>query len=204
MRLFERVCRPAKTTQQFLPLHFLFPSPAPPRKKHPRPTQRLVTKDSHPNPGSDRVLTPSRRRISRPLATAQEQRPYRAPNRNVSYVIRGSRSCPHQESHPSKQAGTNTPPTSTIRSCAHAMDQGYPLTGPSPGDNPPTYTDMPNPIVFLPVSVSTSGRVYDDFTRLLILHVYREAIVLYPENYRRNLNSFVFCKTHVWQFSRVL
>jgi len=28
------------------------------------------------------------------------------------------------------------------------------------------YTDSPDPIVFLPVSVSTSGRVYDDFTRL--------------------------------------
>ena len=28
------------------------------------------------------------------------------------------------------------------------------------------YADRPDPIVFLPVSVSTSGRVYDDFTRL--------------------------------------
>jgi hypothetical protein len=154
MRLFERVCRPAKTTQQFLPLHFLFPSPVSPRKKHPRPTQRLVTKDSRPNPGSDRVLTPSRGRISRPLATVILQ---------------------------NKHLGANTPPPSAIRSCVHAMDQGYPLTGPSPGDNPPIYTDMPNPIVFLPVSVSTSGRVYDDFTRLFILHVYLEASIISGE-----------------------
>jgi hypothetical protein len=49
-------------------------------------------KESHPKPGSDRVMTPSRARISSPLATAREQRPYRAPNRNVTHVIKGSRS----------------------------------------------------------------------------------------------------------------
>jgi hypothetical protein len=51
-------------------------------------------KDSHPKPASDRVLTPSRTRISSPLFTAREQRPYRAPNRNVTHVIRGSHSWP--------------------------------------------------------------------------------------------------------------
>jgi hypothetical protein len=49
-------------------------------------------KDSHPKPASDRVLTPSRARISSPLATAREQRPYHVPKRNVTHVIRGSRS----------------------------------------------------------------------------------------------------------------
>ena len=39
----------------------------------------------------------------------------------------------------------------------------------------------PDPIVCLPDSVSTSGRVYDDFTRLLFLHVYREASILTGE-----------------------
>ena len=43
------------------------------------------------------------------------------------------------------------------------------------------YADRPDPIVFLPVSVNTSGRVYDDFTRLLFLHVYREASILTGE-----------------------
>ena len=43
------------------------------------------------------------------------------------------------------------------------------------------YTDRSDPIVFLPVSVSTSGRVYDDFTRLLFLHAHREANVLAGE-----------------------
>jgi hypothetical protein len=36
------------------------------------------------------------------------------------------------------------------------------------------YKDRPDPIVFLPIAVSTSGRVYEDFTRLLFLHEYRE------------------------------
>ncbi len=40
----------------------------------------------------DKVLTPSRARISSPLDTVREQRPYRTPNRNVTQVIRGSRS----------------------------------------------------------------------------------------------------------------
>ena len=38
------------------------------------------------------------------------------------------------------------------------------------------YGDRPDPIVFLPVAVRTSGLVYDDFARvrLLFLHVHRE------------------------------
>ena len=40
------------------------------------------------------------------------------------------------------------------------------------------YADRPDPIVFLPVAVSTSGRVYEDFTRLLFLHAHREASIL--------------------------
>jgi hypothetical protein len=36
------------------------------------------------------------------------------------------------------------------------------------------YADRPDPIVFLPIVVSTSGRVYEDFARLLFLHVHRE------------------------------
>ena len=57
---------------------------------------------------SDRVLTPSRTHISSPLATAREQRPYRAPNRNMTYVIRGS--CyPPQEPDPTKRARAKFP-----------------------------------------------------------------------------------------------
>ena len=43
------------------------------------------------------------------------------------------------------------------------------------------YGDRPEPIVFLPVAVSTSGRVYDDFVRLLFLHAHREASILAGE-----------------------
>jgi hypothetical protein len=35
------------------------------------------------------------------------------------------------------------------------------------------YVDTPDPIVFLPITVSTSGHVYEDFTRLFFLNTYR-------------------------------
>jgi hypothetical protein len=43
------------------------------------------------------------------------------------------------------------------------------------------YADRSDPIVFLPIVVSTSGHVYEDFARLLFLHVYREASILAGE-----------------------
>jgi hypothetical protein len=53
------------------------------------------------------------------------------------------------------------------------------------------YVDRPDPIVFLPITVSTSGRVYEDFARMIFLHVHREASIC-PENYLRNLPRFTF------------
>jgi hypothetical protein len=35
--------------------------------------------------------------------------------------------------------------------------------------------DRSEPIAFMPVAVDTSGRIYDDFLRLLFLHAHREA-----------------------------
>jgi hypothetical protein len=43
------------------------------------------------------------------------------------------------------------------------------------------YADRPDPIVFLPIAVSTSGHVYEDFTRLFFFHTYRESSVLTGE-----------------------
>ncbi len=43
------------------------------------------------------------------------------------------------------------------------------------------YSDKPDPVVFLPRTVSTSGRVYENFTRLLFFHVYRETSILTGE-----------------------
>jgi hypothetical protein len=43
------------------------------------------------------------------------------------------------------------------------------------------YINRPDPIVFLPVAVDTTGRLYDDFSRLLFLHTHREASVLTNE-----------------------
>jgi hypothetical protein len=40
------------------------------------------------------------------------------------------------------------------------------------------YIDRPEPIAFMPVAVDTSGRIYDDFLRLLFWHTHREASVL--------------------------
>jgi hypothetical protein len=42
------------------------------------------------------------------------------------------------------------------------------------------YADRPDPIVFLPITVSTSGHVYEDF-RLFFLHTHREASILAGE-----------------------
>jgi hypothetical protein len=43
------------------------------------------------------------------------------------------------------------------------------------------YVDRPDPIVFLSITVRTSGRVYEDFTRLFFLYTYREASILAGE-----------------------
>ena len=40
------------------------------------------------------------------------------------------------------------------------------------------YIDHPEPITFIPVPLDTSGRIYDDFLRLLFLHAHREALAL--------------------------
>ena len=43
------------------------------------------------------------------------------------------------------------------------------------------YIDRPEPIVFMPVGVDTSDRIYDDFLRLLFRQAHREASVLANE-----------------------
>ena len=43
------------------------------------------------------------------------------------------------------------------------------------------YLNRPDPIVFMSVVVDTSGRIYDDFSRLLFFHTHREASVLANE-----------------------
>ena len=43
------------------------------------------------------------------------------------------------------------------------------------------YLNRQDPIAFMPVAVDTSGRIYDDFSRLLFLHAHREASALANE-----------------------
>ncbi len=43
------------------------------------------------------------------------------------------------------------------------------------------YLNHPDPIPFLPVVVDTTGRLYDDFSRLLFLHAHRESSALSKE-----------------------
>jgi hypothetical protein len=40
------------------------------------------------------------------------------------------------------------------------------------------YLNRSDPIAFMPLAVDTSGRIYDDFNRLLFLHAHREVSVL--------------------------
>ena len=43
------------------------------------------------------------------------------------------------------------------------------------------YINRPYPIAFLSVPADTSGRIYDDFSRLLFLHTHRETSALVNE-----------------------
>jgi hypothetical protein len=43
------------------------------------------------------------------------------------------------------------------------------------------YINRPDPIAFLPAAVDTTGRLCDDFSRLLFLHAHREASALANE-----------------------
>ncbi len=53
------------------------------------------------------------------------------------------------------------------------------------------YLNRPDPIAFMTVAVDTSGRVYDDFNRLLFLHAHGKNLLCLM-NYRRNRINFVF------------
>ena len=43
------------------------------------------------------------------------------------------------------------------------------------------YLNHPDPIAFIPLAVDTTGRLYDEFIRLLFLHTHREASALANE-----------------------
>ena len=43
------------------------------------------------------------------------------------------------------------------------------------------YLNHPDPIAFIPLAVDTTGRMYDEFIRLLFLHAHRETSVLTNE-----------------------
>ena len=43
------------------------------------------------------------------------------------------------------------------------------------------YINRPEPIAFMPVAVDKTGRIYEDFSRLLFLNVHREASALANE-----------------------
>ena len=43
------------------------------------------------------------------------------------------------------------------------------------------YADKPDPVIFLPVAMNTSGHIYEDFVRLLFLHTHREVSILSGE-----------------------
>ena len=62
------------------------------------------------------------------------------------------------------------------------------------------YIDHPEPIAFMPVAVDTSGRIYDDFLRLLFFHAHREASDLANEIPEES-GQFRFLRAAcIWQF----
>jgi hypothetical protein len=56
------------------------------------------------------------------------------------------------------------------------------------------YIDRPDPIVFMPVAVDTSDRIYDDFLRLLFLYDHREVSPL-PNDIPEESGHFRFLHT---------
>jgi hypothetical protein len=55
------------------------------------------------------------------------------------------------------------------------------------------YIDRPEPIVFMPVALDTSDRIYDDFLRLLFLDTHREASAL-PNDIPEESDHFRFLR----------
>ncbi len=124
---------------------------------------------------------------------------------------------------PQTQANRLTPPRTLIldytmthirfgRSHVHPMDQ-LTNTRSSDGDPDPDgvlkevvrikirhyrnlHLNRPDPIAFIPLAVDTTGRLYDEFIRLLFLHTHREVSVLTNE-FQRNRTSFVSLELRV-------
>ena len=53
------------------------------------------------------------------------------------------------------------------------------------------YLNHPDPIAFIPLAVDTTGRLYDEFIRLLFLHAHREASSL-ANNFPEESDQFRF------------
>ena len=56
------------------------------------------------------------------------------------------------------------------------------------------HLNRPDPITFLPVTVDTSGHIYDDCSRLLFLHVHREASA-WDNELPEESDQFLFLRT---------
>jgi hypothetical protein len=55
------------------------------------------------------------------------------------------------------------------------------------------YINLPEPIAFMPVAVDAAGRIYEDFSRLLFLHVHRETSAL-PNEIPEESEQFRFLR----------
>jgi hypothetical protein len=60
------------------------------------------------------------------------------------------------------------------------------------------YLNHPDPIAFVPLAVDPTGRMYDEFIRLLFLHAHREESTLTNE-FQRSRTSFAFFTIRVSQ-----
>ncbi len=61
------------------------------------------------------------------------------------------------------------------------------------------YLNHPDPIVFIPLPVDTTGHLYEEFIRLLFLHAHRESSVLANELPEESGTSFASFELRVSQ-----
>ena len=140
MGLFKSAHHPAKTDPAERDLSLSLPPPAPPRKKHPQPTQNdfplRLPHHQCAAPGADSLSSPHLRMNCADLAEDS------CPGRISDHVLAPSRHASHASCH----RGTQRPSISHTKrnpTCAPAMGQDYPLTRPSPGANRPIYPSFP-------------------------------------------------------------
>jgi hypothetical protein len=127
--------------------------------------QRTPVVNSHPESISDHVL-PHQEHTSQSLfpSHGNNDRDTTHPESDLRHqriILRD----PPIETDPTKRTRTTFPKTNATVTCARAMDQDYPLTGPSPGTNQHTYpSSLPPDRGNLLSNISSKSHCFWSFT----------------------------------------